>query len=89
MQFKKVDAYHAISECCRYGIARYNSGPESTYMAWRGTENIGVFTFAVERDESGFELPTYPARVDAFKQAMAACEEDAAAKAERAAEPRA
>lgn len=78
MQFRKVDAYHAASLCGKYTIARFNAGPESTYMVFKGSAFITSFSFQVERDENGVELPTYPSRVDAFKAAMSACEGDAA-----------
>lgn len=74
MIFKKIDAYHAASSCGKYTIARFNAGPESTYMAFRGPAFIESFSFQVERDDSEVELSTYPARVEAFKLAIAACE---------------
>jgi hypothetical protein len=81
MQFRKVDPYHAASLCGKYTIARFNAGPESTYMAFKGSLFIESHSFQVERDDDGVELPTYPARVDAFKLAMSACERDAEAVA--------
>lgn len=76
--FKQASQYHAVSTCGRYSIARYNAGPESTYMAFRGTAFIESHSFQVERDDDGVELATYPARVEAFKASIAACERDAA-----------
>ena len=81
MQFRKVDAYHAASLCGKYTIARFNAGPESTYMVFKGSAFIESHSFQVERDEHGVELPTYPSRVEAFKLAMAACERHAEAVA--------
>jgi len=75
MRFRKVNKYHAVSESGGYTICRFFAGHESTYMAWRGNELIDRFTFAHEYGDDG-ELETYPARVDAYKAAVAACELD-------------
>lgn len=81
MQFKKIDAYHAVSSCGKYSIARFNAGPESTYMAFNGSAFLKSYSFLVERDDDEVELGTYPARVEAFKLAIKACADAAAAVA--------
>ena len=77
MIFKKVDQCHAISDCQNYTICRFYAGDESTYMSWRGREFLARHTFQHEYDERGRELPSYPARVEAYRAALAACEDDA------------
>jgi hypothetical protein len=76
--FKKAGKYYAVSECGRYTIARYYAGPESTYMSFRGQTFLAANTFQHEYDAAGVELPTYPARLAAYKAAVKACEDDAA-----------
>lgn len=80
MIFKRIDKYHAASDCQQYTIARFYAGHESTYMSWRGREVVARHTFAHEYGDDGRELPSYPARVEAYKAAVAACESDKAAR---------
>lgn len=49
MKWRKVDAYHAASDCNRYTVTR--TGPEGgiVYQAWRG--KIHLLTVAANGDE--------------------------------------